>query len=86
MAQRKEGRQAAYIKDVKNSMSGMQEARPENRLEQTPIKLDHALEWRLRLSAQAKGCLGNPRFSAFGCCSNDRSVGWNGDTGRNSRL
>ena len=38
-------------------------------LEQTPIKLDHALEWRLRLSAQAKGRLGNPRFSAFGCCS-----------------
>ena len=44
-------------------------ARMEQALEQTPIKLDHALEWRLRLSAQAKGCLGNPRFSAFGCCS-----------------
>ena len=41
-------------------------------LEQTPIKLDHALEWRLRVSAQAKGCLGNPRFSAFGCCSNQQ--------------
>ena len=43
-------------------------------LEQTPIKLDHALEWRLRLSAQAKGCLGNPRFSAFGCCSKQNPV------------
>ena len=57
------------ISGVGEQMIEDESGAPVVRLEQTPIKLDHALEWRLRLSAQAKGCLGNPQFSAFGCCS-----------------